>query len=84
MLKGFNSDLNVRGKMYHVQSEDWGSTNPYLVSRVFLNGAVVKTIKTPHDEALRGGPVQDAVALGLALRKQHQRVIEQIHAATIL
>ncbi|PWU22340.1 MAG: hypothetical protein C5B49_00870 [Bdellovibrio sp.] len=83
MVKGYNSDLNIRGKSYHVQTEDWGAANPFLVSRVFANGAVVKTVKTSYTEALRDGPVQDQQALGLALRKQHQNVIDQLHAGQI-
>lgn len=83
MVKGFNSDLSIRGKSYHVQTEDWGNANPYLVSRVFANGAVIKTIKTSYRDALRDGPVQDTQALGLALRKQHQEVIDLLHAGNI-
>lgn len=83
MVKGFNSDLSIRGKTYHVQTEDWGSRNPFLVSRVFANGAVIKTIKTSYAEALKGGPVQDHQALGLALRKQHQQIIDQLHMGAI-
>ncbi len=83
MVKGFNSDLSIRGKTYHVQTEDWGNANPFLVSRVFANGAVVKTIKISYVEALKGGPIQDHQALGLALRKQHQQIIEQLHSGSI-
>jgi hypothetical protein len=53
MQKGHNSDINVRGKSYHVQTEDWGSENPFIVSRIFCDGAVLKTIKTSHSEALK-------------------------------
>lgn len=83
MVKGFNSDLSIRGKSYHVQTEDWGSANPFLVTRVFANGAVLKTIKISYTEALKGGPIQDSQALGLALRKQHQQIIDQLHSGNI-
>lgn len=83
MLKGFNSDLVIRGKSYHVQTEDWGTANPFLVSRVFSNGAVLRTIKISYQEALSTGPTQDQQALGLALRKQHQFIIDRIHSGDI-
>lgn len=83
MLKGFNSDLMIRGKNYHVQTEDWGNANPFLVSRVFANGAVLKTFKVSYQDALAGGPVQDAQALSLALRKQHQQIIDRLHTGEI-
>ncbi len=83
MHKGFNSDLQIRGKTFHVQTEDWGAGNPFLVSRIFANGAVVLTVKTPYAEALRPGPVRDADALQVALRRQHQLMIEKLHAGEL-
>ncbi len=78
MQKGFNSDVSVKGKSYHVQTEDWGQQNPFFVSRVFCNGAVVKTFKISHLDALKTEPVNLAEALKLALRKQHQQVMDMV------
>lgn len=78
MQKGFNSDITVRGKSYHVQTEDWGKDNPFLVSRIFSNGAVLKTIKVSHTEALKNGPANEVEALKVALKKQHHKVLDQL------
>lgn len=78
MQKGYNSDIQVKGQTYHVQTEDWGAQNPFLVSRIFLNGAVLKTIKTPHEEALRNGSLKTTEALQSALKQQHNRVLDQL------
>jgi hypothetical protein len=78
MQKGFNSDIQVKGKPFHIQTEDWGSQKPFVVTRVFCAGAVVKTIKTPYAEALRGGPTNQTEAVKLALRQQHHRILDQL------
>ena len=79
MQKGYNSDISVRGKNYHIQTEDWGTANPFIVSRVFANGAVLKTIKTPYTEALRFGPVNNEdESIRQALRRQHQQVMDDL------
>ena len=83
MQKGFNTDLTVKGQNYHVQTEDWGAQNPFLVSRIFLNGAVIKTIKTPREEAIKSGPAKSAEAVHLALKKQHHQVIDQLHSGKL-
>lgn len=83
MQKGFNTDFSAHGKNYHIQTEDWGEKNPFIVSRVFCNGAVLKTVKTPYHEALKAGPVQEQRALGLALRQQHQRILDEISSGKI-
>lgn len=80
MQKGFNSDITVRGQKYHIQTEDWGLQNPYLVSRIFCNGAVLKTIKTPYDTVLRLGSSQSTEAIKLALRRQHSTIIDTLMA----
>lgn len=78
MQKGFNSDISVKGQSYHVQTEDWGQQNPFLVSRIFKNGAVVKTIKTSHQDALKNGSIRSQDALQLALKSQHNLVLDQL------
>lgn len=81
--KGFNSDITVRGQKYHIQTEDWGTQNPYLVSRIFCNGAVMKTIKTPYDTVLKLGSVQSEEAIKLALRRQHTTIIDTLMAGSL-
>ncbi len=78
MQKGFNSDIQVRGKSYHIQTEDWGLANPFLVSRVFVGGAVLKTVKTPYDEALKTESLRNIDAVQSALRKQHNRICDLV------
>ncbi len=76
MQKGYNSDITVRGQKYHVQTEDWGTQNPFVVSRVFCNGAVMKTIKTPYETFLATGPASSSDAVRIALQKQHNKIID--------
>ncbi len=78
MQKGFNSDITVRGQKYHIQTEDWGMANPFLVSRIFCNGAVLKTIKTPHERVLQMGSTQPAEAIKQALHRQHSTIIDTL------
>lgn len=76
MEKGYNSDIVVKGVTYHVQTEDWGKQNPFFVSRVFRNGAVVKSIKTTYTDVLPRGPLSDAQAIRLAMKIQHDEILD--------
>ncbi len=86
MEKGFNSDLTVRGAVYHIQTEDWGFENPYLVTRVFLSGAVIDSVKTPYSDVLRSrnaflllrNKVAMSAALQDAMRSQHEQILSTL------
>lgn len=88
MEKGFNSDLAVGGAIYHVQTEDWGFENPYLVTRVYRSGAVIDSIKTPYSDVLRSrnaflllrNKSAMSEALQEAMRSQHDRILHELGA----
>ena len=89
MEKGFNSDLTVSGVVYHVQTEDWGFENPYLVTRVYRSGAVIDSIKTPYSDVLRSrnaflllrNKAAMSEALRDAMRTQHETTIRSLGRA---
>lgn len=83
MLKGFNSDIIVRGKQVHIQTEDWGSANPYFVTRVFVSGAVKQTIKVSYREALPRTRFPNENELRDALQKQHQFVMDEVYSGQV-
>lgn len=86
MEKGFNSDLNLSGVIYHVQTEDWGFENPYLVTRVFRSGAVIDSVKTPYSDVLRNrnaflllrNKAAMSEALQDAMRLQHENTVNSL------
>lgn len=84
MQKGFNSDVAVQGTQYHVQTEDWGFENPYLVSRIFKNGAVVKSVKTSYEEVLPETRQADANSIRLAMRLQHQKILDLLLSGQLI
>jgi len=75
---GFNTDIEIAGSKYHIQTEDWGRNNPFLVTRIFNNGAVVKSVKTSYWQVLAEGPVADSQAIRLALKEQHKRILDRL------
>lgn len=76
MLKGYNSDISVHGVSYHIQTEDWGVENPYLVSRIFRNGAVLKSVKTAYSEVLPEGAKLSSGTISLAMKVQHESILD--------
>ena len=78
MEKGFNSDIFVNGVSYHIQTEDWGKENPFIVTRIYKSGAVLKSIKTSYDDIWKRSPRSDKHAIRLAMQLQHQEILDQL------
>lgn len=83
MQKGFNSDIKVKGTSFHIQTEDWGEKNPYIVTRVFSGGAVKATIKTPYSNVMNEFAVRSETAIKTALRRQHADTIDNLVSGKI-
>ena len=84
MQKGFNSDIFFQGESFHVQTEDWGESNPYFVSRVFQKGAVKKSIKVAHSSVLPNEFVKSEKAIRQALQIQHQKILDLLLSGQLL
>jgi hypothetical protein len=84
MQKGFNSDISYKGLTYHVQTEDWGVGNPFFVSRVFRDGAVLKSVKIPYTKVLPQEKIKDGRSIRVALETQHQSILDLLLSGQLL
>lgn len=85
MEKGYNSDVRIWGDLYHIQTEDWGPDTPVMVTRVFKNGAVIKSYKTPYGDFINSAPVLTRrQKLRDALRNQHRKILDLLQSGQIL
>lgn len=81
MITGFNTDVPHEGRVYHVQTEDGGSGNPFLESLIYVGGTIVAKKLTPYTMQMNEGADQEAIAS--LLRRQHQVIIAAIKAGRI-
>ncbi|MCB0356683.1 MAG: hypothetical protein KDD40_06730 [Bdellovibrionales bacterium] len=84
MEKGYNTDLIIKGKQYHVQTEDWGRNNPYFVSRVYQGGAVLKSVKISYEDILPRGYESGPKAIRIALELQHKKILDLLLSGQLL
>ncbi len=84
MEKGFNTDIQYQGQDYHLQTEDWGLENPFLVSRIFTKGAVVKSIKTSYEKVLPKGLNSKIESIRLAMECQHKQILDLLLSGQLL
>ena len=78
MIPGLNTNVMHAGAEYHVQTEDLGQENPYVLTLVFREGAIVAREKVNYGEALGKGASEAQVKR--FMDQQHQRVIQTIQS----
>ena len=87
-VKGFNSDVSLKGCSYHIQTEDWGQSKSSIVTKVFKNGAVVKTVTSSYrdfiskeDDSSNSGHKLSCIQL--AMQSQHRTVMTLLHSGQL-
>jgi len=76
MLPGLNTDVQYRMKTYHVQTEDLGAENPYILTLLYHAGTILHRVKTDYADLLaRGAPSTEVATL---MRRQHEKVIQTL------
>ena len=77
MITGFNTDIKHNEKVYHIQTEDKGLSNPYIESLVYVGGEILASKKTSYAEQAKAGAIDDKWIGGL-MEQQHRTMIAAI------
>jgi hypothetical protein len=76
MITGFNTDVKYRGVIYHVQTEDKGTTNPLIETLIYRGGEILGSRRLPYGELVRGP--EDEAAITKLMEDQHKGMIMEV------
>jgi hypothetical protein len=76
MIPGLNSNVTHAGVEYHIQTEDLGRRNPYVLTLVFRAGAIIAREKVNYRDAL-GEKAREAEIKSF-MDKQHHRIMRRV------
>jgi hypothetical protein len=77
VITGFNTDIKHGERVFHVQTEDRGTSNPVVESLVYVGGEILLSKKSSYQEHVSEGRVDEKVVRDL-MDLQHRRIIEAI------
>ena len=78
MLLGFNTNVTYNENTYHIQTEDNGLKNPVIISRLYLKGEIIVTIKTSYADSVGEPGYQKKIKR--MMMEQHSSMIEELLA----
>jgi tetratricopeptide (TPR) repeat protein len=76
LRKGFNEKINVGGETYLIDSENLGTENPFIITRIYHKGAVISSHKIDYGDLL-DNPDSDNKITEL-MQKQQQLAIKAL------
>ena len=75
MITGYNTDVRHSDVVFHVQTEDKGTTNPFIESLVYVGGQVLASRRAGYAELLSGEGEPAVLAM---MERQHRTMIAAI------
>ncbi|MSO19039.1 MAG: hypothetical protein EXQ56_01015 [Acidobacteria bacterium] len=79
MIFGFNTDVQGKDALYHVQTEDRGHKNPVVESIIYVGGKILGKSRTLYDPA-----TSSKEQIEEAVRHQHKELTEAVRNGTWL
>ncbi|MCP3978448.1 MAG: hypothetical protein GY716_03820 [bacterium] len=76
MITGFNTDIDHRDRVFHVQTEDKGVGNPQVETLIYCGGEIVASRRSSYSELAEENHTEDEVLRRMEL--QHQEMIREI------
>jgi len=77
VITGFNTDVKHRNRVFHIQTEDKGESNPYVESLVYVGGEILATKRTSYAEVIKTSGRDDHAVQDL-MEQQHRTMIAAI------
>jgi len=76
VITGYNTDVKHRNRVFHVQTEDKGQSNPCVESLVYVGGEILATKRASYAELISEG--RDDQAIQELMEQQHRAMIAAI------
>ena len=75
-VTGFNHNIKHKGKVFHVQTEDSGVSNPHIITHLFVGGNILASKKTSYADILGAENLQEVVRE--LMEEQHKEMLRNL------
>ncbi len=73
---GFNHNIKYKGKTFHIQTEDGGSSNPHIVTHAYIGGVILDTVRQEYADLV--GAANWEEVLRDRMKAQHLEEIRRL------
>jgi len=76
VVVGFNHNFRYRGEIFHVQTEDSGRKNPFVVTLLYKGGTILASKKTSYADILKIDHLERVVEE--LMKDQHREMLRRL------
>ncbi len=77
MITGYNTDVRHGNRVFHVQTEDKGVSNPRIETLIYVGGEILDSFRSSYEDLLASPPVSEGVIQN-RMDEQHRAIIRDI------
>lgn len=78
MVLGYNHNLQYKGEVFHVQTEDSGVANPHIITLLYRGGVIISSRKTSYSDILKMENLE--VVVEELMKEQHKEMMRRLKA----
>jgi hypothetical protein len=79
-VTGFNHNIKHKGKVFHVQTEDSGVSNPHIITHLFVGGNILASKKTSYQDIVKAENLAELVKE--MMEEQHKEMLRNLIGGT--
>ncbi len=76
MIVGYNTDVNFRGEVFHIQTEDKGKANPTVETLVYHSGEILLSRRISYGHMINKPDLRTKIKT--MMKNQHEQVINEL------
>jgi hypothetical protein len=78
MVVGFNHNVQYKGEVFHIQTEDSGINNPHIITLLYRGGTILASKKTSYADIIKIESLDQVVEE--LMKEQHKEMLRNLKA----
>jgi len=78
MVLGFNHNIQYKGEIFHIQTEDSGVETPHIITLLYRGGTIITSKKTSYADIIRMDNLDKVVEE--LMKDQHKEMLHRLKA----
>ncbi len=76
MVLGFNHNIQYKGEIFHIQTEDSGVATPHIITLLYRGGTIIASKKTSYADIIKADNLEQVVEE--LMKDQHKEILRRL------